>query len=273
MFAFLVGRLVSLTWTVIVAAVVCFALADAGVDGGQAPLSDRILVWLDGLRDGGAGTTIADLAMLSLLAGLLAVLAAVPIGMAAALWRGGWGGRGIGLPVSLCLAVPHLLLALAYAAVVGRVPAASPTVGAADWASWIAAALVAAFAAAALARRFADRLSVAGGSAAAVAAAARGLSRHAILLRHVLRAAVPGLIADVSALLPRLVSAAVAVAMILSLPTAGGRLLDALRAGDMGSATALLFLLACLSAIAQTLADMLRAMLDRRFAAEVEVGR
>src|SRR6266404_1733726 len=66
-----------------------------------------------------------------------------------------------------------------------------------------------------------------------VTARAKGLPRGRLLVKYPLRLSLNPFIADIGTLLPEMVSGAVIVSVVLSLPTTGPMLLDALRSQDM----------------------------------------
>jgi len=71
-------------------------------------------------------------------------------------------------------------------------------------------------------------------------------------------------IADIGTLLPELVSGAVIVSQVMSLPTTGPMLLDALRSQDMYLAGSFLMFLAVLTVVGVLLSDLALAALDPR---------
>ncbi len=71
-------------------------------------------------------------------------------------------------------------------------------------------------------------------------------------------------IADIGTLLPELVSGAVIVSVVMSLPTTGPMLLDSLRSQDMYLAGSFLMFLALLTVVGVLLSDLALAMLDPR---------
>ncbi|MEX0697225.1 MAG: ABC transporter permease [Dongiaceae bacterium] len=93
---------------------------------------------------------------------------------------------------------------------------------------------------------------------------AKGLPPGRLLLKYPLRMSLNPFIADIGALLPDLVSGAVIVSVVLSLPTTGPMLLDALRSQDMYLAGSFLMFLAVLTVIGMFLSDLALAVLDPR---------
>ena len=71
-------------------------------------------------------------------------------------------------------------------------------------------------------------------------------------------------IADIGTLLPELVSGAVIVSVVMSLPTTGPMLLDSLRSQDMYLAGSFLMFLALLTVVGVLLSDLALAVLDPR---------
>jgi peptide/nickel transport system permease protein len=80
-------------------------------------------------------------------------------------------------------------------------------------------------------------------------------------------------IADIGALLPHVISGAAVVSVVLSLPTTGPMLLDALRSQDMYLAGSFLMFMATLTVIGVFLSDLALAWLDPRIRLEGGVSR
>ena len=97
-----------------------------------------------------------------------------------------------------------------------------------------------------------------------VTARAKGLSRGRLLVKYPLRLSLNPFIADIGTLLPEMVSGAVIVSVVLSLPTTGPMLLDALRSQDMVLAGSFLMFMAFLTVIGVFLSDLALAALDPR---------
>jgi peptide/nickel transport system permease protein len=93
---------------------------------------------------------------------------------------------------------------------------------------------------------------------------AKGLSSFKLLTKYPLRMALNPFIADIGNLLPQVISGAVIVSMILSLPTTGPMLLQALKSQDLYLAGSFLMVLALLTVIGVFLSDVALAMLDPR---------
>jgi peptide/nickel transport system permease protein len=97
-----------------------------------------------------------------------------------------------------------------------------------------------------------------------VTARAKGLHPLKALLKYPLRMALNPFISDIGSLLPHVISGAVIVSVVMSLPTTGPMLLDALRSQDMYLAGSFLMFMAFLTVIGVFLSDLALATLDPR---------
>jgi peptide/nickel transport system permease protein len=95
-------------------------------------------------------------------------------------------------------------------------------------------------------------------------ARAGGLSERKLLMRYPVRVALNPFVSTLGYLLPELISGATIVSIVLSLPTAGPILLEALQSQDMYLAGAFVMLLAFLTIVGTLLSDILLALLDPR---------
>jgi peptide/nickel transport system permease protein len=93
---------------------------------------------------------------------------------------------------------------------------------------------------------------------------AKGLSARRLLIKYPLRMALNPFIADIGSILPHVISGAAITSIVLSLPTTGPMLLEALRSQDMFLAGSFLMFLATLTVIGVLISDLLLAMLDPR---------
>lgn len=93
---------------------------------------------------------------------------------------------------------------------------------------------------------------------------AKGLPPGRLLIKYPLRMSLNPFIADIGTLLPELVSGAVIVSSVMSLPTTGPMLLEALYAQDMYLAGSFLMFLAVLTVVGVLLSDIALAALDPR---------
>ena len=85
-----------------------------------------------------------------------------------------------------------------------------------------------------------------------------------LLLKYPLRMSLNPFIADIGNLLPQVISGAAIVAVVLSLPTTGPMLLQALQSQDQFLAGSFLMALATLTVIGMFLSDIALAALDPR---------
>lgn len=97
-----------------------------------------------------------------------------------------------------------------------------------------------------------------------VTARAKGLPPARALWKYPLRVALNPFISDIGNLLPHIVSGAAVVSVVMSLPTTGPMLLQALRSQDMYLAGSFLMFLAMLTVVGVFLSDLALAALDPR---------
>ena len=97
-----------------------------------------------------------------------------------------------------------------------------------------------------------------------VTARAKGMPPLRALFKYPLRMALNPFIADIGNLLPQVISGAAIVSVVLSLPTTGPMLLNALRTQDMYLAGSFLMCLAFLTVLGVLVSDLALALLDPR---------
>jgi len=97
-----------------------------------------------------------------------------------------------------------------------------------------------------------------------ITAKAKGLPPGKALIKYPLRMALNPFIADIGNLLPEVISGAAIVSIVLSLPTTGPMLLNALQSQDMYLAGSFLMFLATLTVIGTLISDLALAVLDPR---------
>jgi len=102
---------------------------------------------------------------------------------------------------------------------------------------------------------------------------AKGLHPFKLLMKYPLRMALNPFIADIGNLLPQVISGAAIVSVVLSLPTTGPMLVDALRSQDQYLAGSFLMFLATLTVIGMFLSDLALAALDPRIRLGERSGR
>jgi peptide/nickel transport system permease protein len=104
-----------------------------------------------------------------------------------------------------------------------------------------------------------------------VTARAKGLHPFKVLFKYPLRMALNPFISDIGSLLPHVISGAAVVSVVMSLPTTGPMLLEALRGQDMFLAGSFLMFMAFLTVIGVFLSDLALAALDPRI--RLQTGR
>lgn len=97
-----------------------------------------------------------------------------------------------------------------------------------------------------------------------IAARARGIPERKLLLKYPLRVALNPFISTIGWVLPALVSGEVIVAKVLSLPTTGPLMLDALTSQDMYLAGSIIMIISVLTVIGTLISDIALAWLDPR---------
>lgn len=95
-------------------------------------------------------------------------------------------------------------------------------------------------------------------------ARAKGVSETRLLLRYPVRIALNPFISTAGWALPGLINGATIISVVLSLPTAGPLLLNALLAQDMYLAASFILILSALTVIGTLISDILLAWLDPR---------
>ena len=95
-------------------------------------------------------------------------------------------------------------------------------------------------------------------------ARAKGLSELRLIIKYPVRLALNPFVSTIGWAFPQLISGAVITAFVLSLPTAGPLLLQALLAQDMHLAGAFILLLCMLSVVGMLISDILLALIDPR---------
>lgn len=95
-------------------------------------------------------------------------------------------------------------------------------------------------------------------------ARAKGVSPVRTVIKYPLRMALNPFIADIGNLLPQLVSGAVLVSVVMSLPTIGPTLLGALKSQDIFLSGFILLFVSALTLIGMLISDLLLAVVDPR---------
>ncbi|MBN33613.1 MAG: ABC transporter permease [Rhodospirillaceae bacterium] len=205
---------------------------------------------------------------------------AFPIGVYSATHQYSWGDHGLTLIGFLGLATPNFLLALVLL-FLANVWFGTSVGGLMDpryldqpwsWGKfvsvlehlWIPVVVIGTSGTAGLIRRLRANLLDELQKQYVVTARAKGLHPGKALVKYPLRMALNPFIADIGNLLPQVISGAVIVSVVLSLPTTGPILLRALQTQDMFLAGSFLMCLAVLTVIGVLISDLLLAVLDPR---------
>lgn len=93
---------------------------------------------------------------------------------------------------------------------------------------------------------------------------AKGLPPLKLLVKYPLRHALNPFVSDIGHILPEVISGSVIVSVVLSLPTTGPMLLEALKGQDTNLAATFLMFVATLTVIGTLISDLLLAALDPR---------
>jgi peptide/nickel transport system permease protein len=262
--------------------------------GLDQPMVMKYWIWLTGLLHGDLGYSfeydrpvsaiIGERLLLTFVVSFGAILftwlVAFPIGIYSATHQYSWGDHGLTLLGFLGLATPNFLLALVlmfvsftwFGVSVGGL--FSPEYQTAPWSwgkavdllthLWIPVIVIGTSGTAGMIRRLRANLLDELRKQYVVTARAKGLPPWRILLKYPLRIALNPFVSDIGNLLPQVISGAIIVSIVLSLPTTGPMLLRALRTQDMYLAGSFLMLLASLTVVGVFLSDLALAALDPR---------
>ncbi len=97
-----------------------------------------------------------------------------------------------------------------------------------------------------------------------ITARSKGMQERAILFKYPVRVALNPIISSIGGLLPAIISGETLTAIVLSLPTIGPLLLEALRGQDMYLAGGIVMLLGALILVGTLISDVLLAVIDPR---------
>ena len=97
-----------------------------------------------------------------------------------------------------------------------------------------------------------------------VTATAKGVVKWRLILKYPVRIAINPMVSTVGYLLPSLVGGSVIVSVVLSLPTLGPVLLDAIQQEDTYTAGPIILMLGILTVIGTLISDILLAIVDPR---------
>jgi peptide/nickel transport system permease protein len=266
--------------------------------GLDKPSWQQYLSWVSGLVQGDLGWSfeydqpvskvVGDRLLLTVVLKFATVffiyLVAFPIGVYSATHQYSWADHGLTLLGFLGLATPNFLLALimlyfanvAFGTSIGGLMDPVYIDQPWSWAKflsllehlWVPVIVIGATGTAGMIRRLRANLLDELHKQYVVTARAKGLTEGRLLVKYPLRMALNPFIADIGSLLPQVVSGAVIVSVVMSLPTTGPMLLSALQSQDMYLAGSFLMFLAALTVLGMFLSDIALAMLDPRIRLE-----
>jgi peptide/nickel transport system permease protein len=269
--------------------------------GFDRPLWEQYIFWAGGLLHGDMGYSFAynlpvnqvvgDRLLMTFIVSLSTILftyiVAFPIGVYSATHQYSWSDHLLTLLGFLGLATPSFLLALVllYLANVyfgisigglmdpkyvdqpwnfGKVLSVAAHL-------WIPVVVIGTAGTASMIRRLRANLLDELQKQYVVTARAKGLHPLKLLFKYPLRMALNPFISDIGSLLPHVISGAAIVSVVMSLPTTGPMLLDALRSQDMYLAGSFLMFMAFLTVIGVFISDLALAVLDPRI--RLQAGR
>jgi peptide/nickel transport system permease protein len=269
--------------------------------GLNRPLWQQYLYWAFGLLHGNMGYSFAYNLPVSKVVGdrlfftflvsfttiIFTYLVAFPIGVYSATHQYSWSDHALTLLGFLGLATPSFLLALVllyFANVYFGISIGGlmdPRYINKPWSVskalsviahlWIPVIVIGSAGTAAMIRRLRANLLDELQKQYVVTARAKGLSPLRLLFKYPLRMALNPFISDIGSLLPHVISGAAIVSVVMSLPTTGPMLLDALRSQDMYLAGSFLMFMAFLTVIGVFISDLALALLDPRI--RLQAGR
>jgi peptide/nickel transport system permease protein len=269
--------------------------------GFDRPLWEQYLFWLGGLLRGDMGYSFAynlpvnqvvgDRLLMTFIVSFSAILftylVAFPIGVYSATHQYSWPDHLLTLVGFLGLATPNFLLALVllylsnvyFGISIGGLmdPQYINRAWGLDKALsvaahlWIPVIVIGMAGTASMIRRLRANLLDELQKQYVVTARAKGLHPLKLLFKYPLRMALNPFISDIGSLLPHVISGAAIVSVVMSLPTTGPMLLDALRSQDMYLAGSFLMFMAFLTVVGVFVSDLALAILDPRI--RLQAGR
>jgi peptide/nickel transport system permease protein len=269
--------------------------------GFDRPLWEQYIFWAGGLLHGDMGYSFAynlpvnhvvgDRLLMTLIVSLATILftyiVAFPIGVYSATHQYSWSDHLLTLLGFLGLATPSFLLALVllylanvyFGISIGGLM--DPIYVDQPWSFgkvlsvaahlWIPVVVIGTAGTASMIRRLRANLLDELQKQYVVTARAKGLHPLKLLFKYPLRMALNPFISDIGSLLPHVISGAAIVSVVMSLPTTGPMLLDALRSQDMYLAGSFLMFMAFLTVIGVFISDLALAVLDPRI--RLQAGR
>ncbi len=269
--------------------------------GFDRPLWEQYLYWVVGLLQGDMGYSFAynlpvndvvgDRLLMTFLVSFTTIIftyvVAFPIGVYSATHQYSWSDHGLTLLGFLGLAIPSFLLALVllylanvyFGISIGGLMDPQYVDRPWTWSKvlsvlahiWIPVIVIGTSGTAAMIRRLRANLLDELQKQYVVTARAKGLPPLRTLFKYPLRMALNPFISDIGSLLPHVISGAAIVSVVMSLPTTGPMLLEALRSQDMYLAGSFLMFMSFLTVIGVFVSDLALAVLDPRI--RLQAGR
>jgi peptide/nickel transport system permease protein len=269
--------------------------------GFDRPLWEQYLYWVAGLLQGDMGYSFAynlpvkdvvgDRLLMTFIVSFATIIftyvVAFPIGGYSATHQYSWSDHALTLLGFLGLAIPSFLLALVLLYLANVYLGISigglmdPQFVDQPWTwqkvlsvlahIWIPVIVIGTAGTASMIRRLRANLLDELQKQYVVTARAKGLPPIRTLLKYPLRMALNPFISDIGSLLPHVISGAAIVSVVMSLPTTGPMLLEALRSQDMYLAGSFLMFMSFLTVIGVFISDLALAMLDPRI--RLQAGR
>ena len=269
--------------------------------GFDRPLWEQYLYWVAGLLQGDMGYSFAynlpvkdvvgDRLLMTFIVSFATIIftyiVAFPIGVYSATHQYSWSDHALTLLGFLGLAIPSFLLALVLLYLANVYLGISigglmdPQFVDQPWTwqkvlsvlahIWIPVIVIGTAGTASMIRRLRANLLDELQKQYVVTARAKGLPPIRTLFKYPLRMALNPFISDIGSLLPHVISGAAIVSVVMSLPTTGPMLLEALRSQDMYLAGSFLMFMSFLTVIGVFISDLALAMLDPRI--RLQAGR
>jgi len=271
--------------------------------GLDKPLHEQYLRWAGGMLVGDFGYSfefnmpvsrvVGDRMLLTIIVSFVTIIftwaIAFPIGIYSATHQYSWGDYGLSFLGFLGIAVPNFMLALVmmyvanvfFGTSIGGLMAPEYIDKPWSWDkvqsvlahSWIPVVVIGTSGTAGMIRRLRANLLDELQKQYVVTARAKGLPPRKALYKYPLRMALNFFISDIGSLLPSIISGAEITAVVLSLPTTGPMLLNALKSQDMYLAGSFLMFLAVMIVIGVLISDLALVALDPRIRLSGGVAR
>lgn len=279
---------------------IAFLKQEYGLD---KPIPEQYLRWAGGMLTGDFGYSfefnlpvtkvVGDRMFLTIIVSTFTILftwaIAFPIGIYSATHQYSWGDYGLSLLGFLGIAIPNFMLALVMLYLANVVFGTSigglmdPSFIGKPWSwakvvsilehSWIPVFIIGAGGTAGMIRKMRANLLDELQKQYVVTARAKGLPPGKVLRKYPLRMALNFFISDIGSLLPHIISGAEITAVVLSLPTTGPMLLQALKSQDMYLAGSFLMFLAFMIVVGVLISDLALVALDPRIRLQGGVAR